>query len=43
MFKLFVDGVEFAEEEDFGNAMELMAILEETMPDSKFWVETPYS
>ena len=31
MFKLFVDGVQFAEEEDFGNAMELMAVLEETM------------
>ena len=43
MFKLFVDGVEFAEDEDLFDALEVLAVLEKTMPDSKFWVETSNS
>ena len=49
MFKMFIGGDEYGEKfyigenEDLFDALEVLAVLEKTMPDSKFWVETSNS
>lgn len=44
MFKLLIDGQEFGEFSDMGrvdDALNLIEVLKEVMPDSNFWIETP--